>query len=240
MQYQEIVKYLQSLADNERAQHAMRYFKTAEGEYGYGDHFLGISVPVVRLAVRKYKSATIDTAEKLLKSEYHEVRLFALLLLVEKFLKGNADTQHKIFHIYLENTQYINNWDLVDSSAPQIIGGFLADKDRDILIGLAQSGSLWQRRIAVLATFTFIRKNQFEDALHLAELLLNDAEDLIHKATGWMLREIGKRDLAVETAFLETHAQLMPRTMLRYAIEKFTEAERRKYLNKSKSRLSIL
>ena len=231
MTHQEISAYLHSLANQEHAQHAMRYFKTAEGEYGHGDIFLGIRVPLLRQAVKKYQAATIITAKKILQSEYHEIRLIALLLLVAHFEHGDAAVQDKIYHLHLNNTRFINNWDLVDSSAPQIVGAYLQGKDKHILYELAASQSLWQRRIAVLATFTFIRNYQFADALHIAALLLNDSEDLIHKAVGWMLREIGKRELAVEAAFLKKHCQHMPRTMLRYSIEKFSPAERKKYLS---------
>lgn len=230
MTHQEITDHLHSLADSERAEHAIRYFKTAAGEYGHGDKFLGIRVPVIRHAVKKFADTSLGTAKKLLKSEYHEIRLFALLLLVSRFAKGSAAEQGEIYRLYLNHTRYINNWDLVDSSAPYIVGAYLADKDKGILYELALSASLWERRIAVLATFWFIRDACFNDALHIAGQLLNDTEDLLHKAVGWMLREVGKRDLATEVAFLKAHHQNMPRTMLRYAIEKFSEAERQKYL----------
>lgn len=230
MTYQEITSHLQNLADSERALHAMRYFKTARGEYGEGDKFLGIRVPAIRLAVKKYGETPLSTAEKLLESEYHEVRLFALLLLVSRYSRSNAAEQGIIYQLYLKNTRYINNWDLVDSSAPYIIGAYLADKNKSILHEMARSSSLWERRIAVMATFYFIKRSQFDDALLIAERLLNDPEDLIHKAVGWMLREIGKRDMAAEVAFLKEHYQQMPRTMLRYAIEKFSEEKRQTYL----------
>ena len=230
MAHREITDHLHGFADSERARHSMRYFKTAAGEYGHGDKFLGIRVPVIRRAVRKYKDASLGTAEKLLKSEYHEIRLFALLLLVSRYAKGCAEEQDRIYRLYLNNTRYINNWDLIDSSAPHIVGAYLDGKDKSILYELAGSGSLWERRIAVMATFFFIGKNKFDDALRIAELLLNDREDLIHKAVGWMLRELGKRDQAKEAAFLKAHYKMMPRTMLRYAIEKFSEAQRQKYL----------
>jgi len=230
MAYQEITNHLHSLANDERAQHAMRFFNTGVGEYGEGDKFLGIRVPVIRLEVKKYKDASLSTAEKLLKSEYHEIRLFALLLLVSRYSNGNVVEQTRIYQLYLSNTLYINNWDLVDSSAPYIIGAHLNNKDKSILYELAKSTSLWERRIAILATFYFIRKNKFGDVLRIAEQLLNDPENLIHKAVGWMLRETGKRDMATEVAFLKRHYQQMPRTMLRYAIEKFSKAERHKYL----------
>jgi 3-methyladenine DNA glycosylase AlkD len=231
MAHQEIINYLHSLANTEIAEHSQRFFKTAKGEYGYGDKFLGIRVPVIRQSVKKYKTTSLSTAENLLKSEYHEIRLFALLLLVSHFSKNNTDEQSNIYHLYLNNTQYINNWDLIDSSAHHIIGSYLEDKDKSILHELSRSSSFWERRIAIMATFYFIKKNQFGDTLHISEQLLSDQEDLIHKAVGWMLREVGKRDLAIEVAFLKAHYQKMPRTMLRYAIEKFSKEERHKYLS---------
>ncbi len=230
MTYQKITGYLDSLANPEIAKHSQRFFKTAEGEYGFGDIFLGIRVPVIRQAIKKYKTTPLSVAEKLLKSEYHEVRLFALLLLVFRFSKSSVDEQEKIYHLYLSNTQYINNWDLVDSSAHHIIGAYIENKDKSVLYDLSKSNLLWERRIAIISTFYFIKKNQFSDTLHISEQLLSDQEDLIHKAVGWMLREIGKRDLAKEVAFLKAHYKKMPRTMLRYVIEKFPEQERKKYL----------
>lgn len=227
---QEITGHLMSLRDRERAAHSQRYFKTGPGEYGHGDRFLGIRMPVIRQAVRQYRNTSLDAAAELLKSEYHEIRLFALLLLVARFTKGDAAEQEGIYRLYLANTRHINNWDLVDSSAPHIVGAYLADKDRGILYRLAASPSLWERRIAILATFSFIRAGQFDDALRIAEQLLAAPEDLLHKAVGWMLREIGKRDKATEVAFLNAHHRDMPRIMLRYAIEKFGEAERTTYL----------
>ncbi len=231
MAYKEILDHLHSLADPETAEHSQRFFKTAEGQYGFGDKFLGIRVPVIRQAVKKFKTTPLRVAEKLLTSEYHEVRLFALLLLVFHFSRSGVDEQGEIYRLYLSNTRYVNNWDLVDSSAHYIVGAYLENRDRSILYDLSKSNSLWERRIAVMSTFYFIRKNQFDDTLHISERLLNDKEDLIHKAVGWMLREIGKRDLAIETAFLKAHYQKMPRTMLRYAIEKFSKEERQKYLS---------
>lgn len=230
MAYQEIVDYLQGLANPEIAEHSQRFFKTAEGEYGFGDTFLGIRVPVIRQAVKKYKTTPLKCTKKLLKSEFHEIRLFALLLLVFQFSKSNTRVQKEIYDLYLRNTQYINNWDLVDSSAHQIVGAYLENRDKSILYDLSKSESLWERRIAIMSTFHFIKKNQFRDALKISEKLLGDQEDLIHKAVGWMLREIGKRDRAVEVAFLKPNYQKMPRTMLRYAIEKFSRQERQKYL----------
>jgi len=231
MTYHEITKYLQDLGNPEVAEHSQRFFKTGKGEYGYGDIFLGIRVPVIRLAVKKFQKEPITVAEQLLKSELHEVRLFALLLLVYKFSKSDPDGKKQIYDLYLSNTKYVNNWDLVDSSAHHIVGGYLSDQDRSSLVHLAQSESLWERRIAIIATFDFIKNNEFSDTLKIAEILLNDPEDLIHKAVGWMLREVGKRDLDGEVMFLKKHYQSMPRTMLRSAIEKFPPATRKQYLN---------
>jgi 3-methyladenine DNA glycosylase AlkD len=230
MTYQKIIDYLNALADPEIAEHSQRFFKTEKGEYGYGDIFLGIRVPIIRRAVKKYKLTPLKTTEKLLHSEFHEVRLFALLLMVSKFTSGSADKQKKIYNIYLNNTQYINNWDLVDTTAHHIIGKHLENKNRTILYKLSKSDSLWERRIAILSTFHFIRKNDFKDTLSISKQLLKDDEDLIHKAVGWMLREVGKRSLTDEVKFLKVHYQEMPRTMLRYAIEKFAKEERKKYL----------
>ena len=232
MTYDEIIKYLINLGNEEIAKHSQRFFKTGKGEYGYGDIFLGIRVPVLRQAVKKFKEASLETAEKLLHSKYHEIRLFALLLLVHHFSKGDRDEQEKIYNLYLNNTKYVNNWDLVDSSAHYIVGPYLLDKNKSILYKLAQSDSLWERRIAIMSTFHFIKNNEFEDAVCIAEDLLDDQEDLIHKAVGWMLREIGNRDHKEELFFLKYHYHRMPRTMLRYAIEKFNKKERLYFLNK--------
>ncbi len=231
MHYQEIVDHLHSLANSEIAEHSQRFFKTAKGEYGFGDKFLGIRVPVIRKAVKKFKTAPISIAEKLLKSEFHEIRLFALLLLVLQFSKASDSGKKEIYLLYLKNTQYINNWDLVDSSAHHIVGAYLESRDKTILVDLSKSESIWERRIAMMSTFYFIKKNHFGDALEIAERLIRDPEDLIHKAVGWMLREIGKRNMAAERTFLNPHYQKMPRTMLRYAIEKFSKEDRQKYLH---------
>ncbi len=227
---QEIVDHLQSLANPEIAEHSQRFFKTARGEYGYGDKFLGIRVPLIRQSVTKYKTAPLSVAKKLLQSEYHEIRLFALLLLVFQFSKGSPDEQKKIYNVYLNNTRYINNWDLVDITAHHIVGKFIENKDKTILYKLSKSSSLWERRMAIMSTFHFIRNNEFKETLQISKRLLSDREDLIHKAVGWMLREVGKRNLAEEIDFLKSHYKTMPRTMLRYAIEKFSKEERLKYL----------
>ena len=222
---------LRSLANPEIAEHSQRFFKTGQGEYGEGDQFLGIRVPVLRQQVKAFWELPLGDIQTLLQSSFHEERLFSLLLLVYKFAKGGEDEKSAIFDLYLSNTQYINNWDLVDSSAYHIVGTYLEDKDRQILYTLAQSESLWERRIAIMSTFHFIRNHHFDDTLNLAKQLLNDQEDLIQKAVGWMLREVGKRDRLVEKRFLKSCYKKMPRTMLRYAIEKFPAQERKQYLD---------
>lgn len=227
---QEIRKALRCLADPAIATHSKRFFKTGKGEYGEGDQFLGIRVPVLRKQAKAFQNTPLNEVQKLLESPFHEERLCALLILVRKFAQGNPDEQTRIYTFYLNNTQYINNWDLVDLSAYHIIGPYLEHKNKRPLHKLAQSKSLWERRIAIISTFHFIRNNQFDDSLTISETLLDDSEDLIHKAVGWMLREIGKRDLEAEEAFLTQHYPQMPRTMLRYAIEKFPEQKRQQYL----------
>ena len=223
---------LRDRADAAVAEHAQRYFKTAEGQYGFGDRFLGIRVPVLRSLVGRYAALSDRGVLTLLCSPYHEERLFALLVMVKQFACADAAQQQAIFTRYLDHTRYINNWDLVDASAPNIVGAYLYPRSRRPLYILAASPVLWERRIAMLATFYFIRHNDFDDALAVARRLRDDREDLIHKAVGWMLREIGKRDAAAERAFLDEHAACMPRTMLRYAIEKFPEPMRRRYLKR--------
>ena len=221
---------LRELADPAIAEHSQRFFKTGKGEYGEGDRFLGIRVPVIRQQVKKYKDVPLQQVKALLKSVYHEERLFALLLLVEKYHRGSAEEKQVIYELYLANTRFINNWDLVDSSAHKIIGRHLLDRDRKILYTLSHSDNLWERRIAVIATMKFVDNGQFEDTMKISEHLLDDDEDLIHKAVGWLLREVGKRDISVEKAFLNKHYKYMPRTMLRYAIEKFPEKQKKAYL----------
>ena len=230
MTAQEISKLLRALADSERAEHSGRYFKTGQGEYGEGDRFLGIRVPDIRAQVQKCRAVSLEDIQVLLTSAFHEERLFALLLLVRKFEKGDEEEKAAIYNLYLNNTHHINNWDLVDSSASRMVGGYLESRDRKILYKLAKSASVWERRIAVISTFQFIANNQFDDALKVAGQLLNDEHDLIHKAVGWMLREIGKREVAVEKTYLQAHYKKMPRTMLRNAIERFPKQVRKKYL----------
>jgi 3-methyladenine DNA glycosylase AlkD len=217
-------------ANSHIAAHSRRFFKCGPGEYGEGDLFLGIRVPVLRTIARRFKNVPVDTVTGLLQSKYHEERLVALIIWTLQFQKATPEHRRRIYESYLAHTKWINNWDLVDLSAHKIIGAYLADRSRDILYKLARSAALWDRRIAIISTFFFIQNNHYDDTLSVADILLNDHEDLIHKAVGWMLREIGKRDLPVETAFLESRYRFMPRTMLRYAIEKFDEPLRQNYL----------
>jgi len=230
MKAKDLSKILRKLADPARAEHSLRFFKTGKGEYGEGDMFLGIRVPALREQVKKHRELSMDAALELLKSPYHEERLFALLLMADKFRKGTEKEKEAIYRLYLKNTKFINNWDLVDLSAHLIVGGWLENRDREPLRRLARSENLWERRIAIISTFQFIRKKDFDDAFAISSILVDDSEDLIHKAVGWMLREIGKRDIAAEKAFLKKHYRTMPRTMLRYAIEKFPEKERKAWL----------
>jgi 3-methyladenine DNA glycosylase AlkD len=226
----ELQKKLAALGDPHVAAASRRFFKTGPGEYGEGDLFRGIRVPVLRGLAREYQAISLPEAEQLLGSPFHEDRLLALLLLVRLYSRGDESAREQIYRLYLKNTRYINNWDLVDSSAEQIVGAFLWDKGRTQLYRLAKSADLWERRIAVMATFHFIKRGEWGETLGLAEMLLADREDLIHKAVGWMLRETGKRDPEAEERFLNEHHRRMPRVMLRYAIEKFPEEKRRRYL----------
>jgi 3-methyladenine DNA glycosylase AlkD len=230
MMVEEIQREMERLADPERAATHQRFFKTGKGEYGEGDIFRGIRVPEIRKLAKRYKDIPLKDAERLIHSPFHEDRELALVILVCRFAKGDESLRREIYSLYLTNTKYINNWDLVDISAEHIIGAFLIDRDKEPLMRLADSDILWERRIAVIATFHFIKKGRFDETLMIAARLLNDPEDLIHKAVGWMLREIGKRDMPAEETFLKQHYRRMPRTMLRYAIERFPEAMRLAYL----------
>jgi 3-methyladenine DNA glycosylase AlkD len=208
-----------------------RFFKTGPGEYGEGDVFIGVRVPAIRKIACKFRGLLSSTdVQALLASEIHEERLLALIVLTEQYQKGTADDRTRIYKFYLANTQHINNWDLVDASAEHIVGAYLRKRSCKPLYKLVQSGNLWERRIAIMSTFHFIKNNEFDDTLKIATMLVADTEDLIHKAVGWMLREVGKRDRNAEELFLKKHYQYMPRTMLRYAIEKFPEGLRQKYL----------
>jgi 3-methyladenine DNA glycosylase AlkD len=223
-------KILRKLGNPAIAEHSLRFFKTGKGEYGEGDQFLGIRVPVLRKQAKAFQHLSLKEIQHLLHSRFHEERLCALYVLVQKFSLGGREEQAQIFNLYLNNTQYINGWDLVDSSAHQIVGQHLFNTSREILYALAKSESLWERRIAIISTHHFIREHQYSDTLKISEQLLDDNEDLIHKAVGWMLREIGNHDLTVEESFLKRHYKIMPRTMLRYAIEKFPEEKRQAFL----------
>lgn len=228
-----LIKLKQSLKKASNKEHAkilQRFFKTGPGEYGEGDVFIGIKVPPLRQIAKENLDLSFDEVQELLQSGIHEERLLALMILVLQYKKADEKTRGKIFKIYLKNTNRINNWDLVDLSAGEIVGAYLFDKEKDILFKLVKSKLLWERRISVIASFYFIKNNSFETTLKLSEQLLNDKHDLIHKAVGWMLREIGKRDMQVEESFLNQHYKTMPRTMLRYAIEKFPEEKRVAYL----------
>ena len=209
---------LSQLSNPEKAKSLSRFFKTGKGQYGEGDIFLGIPVPEQRKVAKKYFDLPLNDLQELLRSEIHEHRLTALLILVAKYEKTDNSGKDEIFSFYLKNVENINNWDLVDLTAPKIVGDYLFNKDKSILFKLAKSNNLWERRIAILSTFGFIRKNNFKIALRISELLLHDKHDLIHKAVGWMLREIGKRDQEIEEQFLSKYNVQMPRTMLRYAI----------------------
>ena len=230
MTAQDIQKRLKKLGNKERAAISQRFFKTGPGEYGEGDVFIGIRVPVLRALVKEYTDLSVAQILILLRSHIHEERLLALLLLVDSFSQGDEAARTSIFELYLKHTEFINNWDLVDSSAAQIVGAYLMDKSKAVLYRLAESANLWERRIAIMSTFHFVKHHEFSETLKIAKILLFDRQDLIHKATGWMLREIGKRHLKTEERFLKVHYKKMPRTMLRYAIEKFPEQKRQRYL----------
>ncbi len=218
-------------ANPKQAEILSGFFKTGKGEYGEGDKFLGIKVPVLRQTVKDFHDMTLTDLRQLLNSEYHEHRLSALFILTRQY--KTADKPEKYVKFYLQNLKAVNNWDLVDLSAPQILGDWLIDHDREILYRLAKNENLWEKRVAILATFAFIKNNDFKDTLKIAKMLLHEDHDLLHKAVGWMLREVGKRDLAIEEEFLRNNDyRSMPRTLLRYAIEKFPEVKRQKYLKK--------
>jgi 3-methyladenine DNA glycosylase AlkD len=228
---QSIIDELNEQACKEKAQHHLRFFKTAPGEYGEGDKFIGVNVPDQRkIAKKHYREITLNELEEFLRSEIHEYRSTALFMLCYKFEKADESERTSIVNLYLDNIAFVNNWDLVDASAPPLLGGYLFDKERDLLYHLARSNNLWKQRIAIIATLYFIRRGEFHDTLKISEILLHHHHDLIHKAVGWMLREVGKRDREAEMAFLLKHYAEMPRTMLRYAIEKFDEDLRRQFL----------
>ncbi len=229
---EDVKQELKKISSAEKSNASSWFFKSGKGQYGEGDKFIGVTVPEQRKISKKYYSElSLVEVKKLLSDSIHEYRLTALLILCDKFQKSGESEQEKICKFYLENKEYCNNWDLVDSSAPYILGAYLLDKaDRSILYDLSESKSLWDNRIAIIATYAFIKAGQFEDTYKVSEKLLNHTEDLIHKAVGWMLREAGNRDLKAEEQFLGKHYKQMPRTMLRYAIEKFEETKRKAYL----------
>ncbi|OGI11501.1 MAG: DNA alkylation repair protein [Candidatus Margulisbacteria bacterium GWF2_35_9] len=224
-------KELEPYKDSKKADQSKRFFKTGIGEYGENEVFLGITAPVLRRLSKAYMTISVDDNLELLKSKYHEERLLALFILVLKFQKSKTETERiQIYESYIKNFKYVNNWDFVDSSAHHIVGAYLIDKDRQILRQWANSDDLWTKRIAMMSTFYFIKQNEFNTSLDIAKILLFDKHDLIHKAVGWMLREIGNRSINTEEEFLKKYYKKMPRTMLRYATEKFPEEKRQAYL----------
>lgn len=227
-------KDLKRLADVDKAKFLAGFFKTGKGQYAEGDIFLGITVPQQRKIAKKYRDLKLDIIKNLLESKIHEERLVGLLILVERFRNSDAKERSKIFNFYLDNLAGVNNWDLVDLSAPNIVGSYLIDKkgERDLLLKLAVSDNLWEKRISIVATYTFIRKSEFSQTIKIAGILLHNKHDLIHKAVGWMLREVGKKDQKVLEEFLLKYRMQMPRTMLRYAIERLDEEKRKFYLKK--------
>ncbi len=226
----DLQRRLEALGSPSDAAFLQGFFKTGKGQYGEGDLFRGIRTPVLRKLAKEMKAAPIDELETLLHSKWHEDRALALIMLVEAFDAGSDAGRKRIYELYLANSKFINNWDLVDISSPNIVGAWLFDKKRSILDKLSTSSLLWERRISIVSTLFFIRKGQFDDTLRISETLLGDKQDLMHKAVGWMLREVGKRDVSVLESFLKRHGATMPRTALRYAIEKFPEPERKAYL----------
>lgn len=226
-----LIAELSTQVDPIRAKYSQRFFKTGKGEYGEGDRFLGLTVPQQRIIAKKFKSIPLDELQTVIESEYHEHRLTALIILVDKFKSTKDEKLRKeIIDFYLKNTKHINNWDLVDTSA-KILGEYLENRNEELLIQMSHSKDLWEQRISIIATSYFIGKNKYDLTLKISKNLLQHKHDLIHKAVGWMLREVGKRDLSVERGFLDKHYKSMPRTMLRYAIEKFPENLRLQYLN---------
>lgn len=233
--YSAVKKEIQKNANKERAASSEWFFKTEKGQYGAGDRFLGLTMPIQRQIAKQCLALSYSDVKKLLESKYHEHRMIGLLILVYRFERGDEAQRKQVFDFYIKNHRAVNNWDLVDCTTPNIVGRYLLTRpkrERAFLYTYARSENLWERRIAVLATYSFIREGSFEDILKISEILLRDKEDLIHKAVGWMLREVGKKDGKVLRAFLDKHIRELPRTTLRYAIEKFPEKERKVYLGK--------
>ncbi len=226
----QVERAMRALKDDRKNKVMQKFFKTSKGSYGEGDVFLGLTVPQTRTIAKKYWDMSFTDIKKLLHSKYHDERLCALLMLIERFEKGSKGVRKTVYDFYITQAQYVNNWDLVDLSADKIVGVYLLDRKKAILSTFAKSDNLWERRISIVATHAFIRENQFQDTLRIAKILLHDEHDLIHKAVGWMLREVGKRDVKVMEKFLVQSYATMPRTMLRYAIEKLPEKRRKAYL----------
>ncbi|MCA9488012.1 MAG: DNA alkylation repair protein [Nanoarchaeota archaeon] len=227
---EQLKKDLNKLASPEKAKLYQRFFKTGKGEYGEGDKFIGLTMPEQRAIAKDYLNLSLPKIQELLKNKIHEYRMTGLVILVNKYKKANEKDREEIFNFYLNNAKNINNWDLVDVTCPKIMGNFLLDKNKKILYTLVHSENLWEKRIAIISTMAFIDNGEFEDTLAISELLLKDKHDLIHKAVGWMLREVGKKDESVLKKFLREHYKDLPRTTLRYSIERFPEKERKKWL----------
>ncbi len=226
-------KELRSYSDSKKKKTSKNFFKTGKGEYGYGDVFLGVTVPICRKIAIKYKNLSMKNITHLINSKIHEERLVGILILVHVYEINPESIKKKIVKYYLDNSNKINNWDLVDLSAPKIIGNFLKYKNnRNILEKLAKSDNLWKKRISIISTYSFIKNNDFDDCFKISNILMNDKHDLIHKAVGWMLREVGNRNMSKEESFLKKNYKIMPRTMLRYAIEKFPKNKRMIYMRK--------
>lgn len=230
MNLRELKKTIRANANKDHAKTMHWFFKTGKGEYGEGDKFVGIKVPVQRKIAKQFSKLNLEELQILLNSKIHEERLISLLILVGKYDKADEKEKENIYAFYKKNSRKINNWDLVDLSAPKIIGTHLLNRDKKILYKYAHSNNLWQKRISIISTYSFIKNHDFKTTLEIADVLLNDDHDLIHKAVGWMLREVGKQDINTLENFLKTRYNTMPRTMLRYSIEKFPEKMRKKYL----------
>lgn len=227
----QIENELKRYSNSKKAKHSQKFFKTGKGQYGEGDIFLGITNPEIKSIVKEYyKEMSLNNLLSFIQSKYHEYRMFGLQCLVSKYQKCKTKERKEIYQIYISNTKYINNWDLVDVTCYKIVGEYLKEKKRKILYTFAKSNDLWKQRISIISTFAFIRDNDFKDTLAISEILLHHEHDLIHKAVGWMLREVGKRDQNIEEVFLKKYYKDMPRTMFRYAIERFEEDKRQRYL----------
>ncbi|MFH1826918.1 MAG: DNA alkylation repair protein [bacterium] len=228
----DLIKELYKIRNPKKAKELQKFFKTGKGEYGEGDVFLGINVPTQRQMATKYKNLSLGEIQKLLSNKIHEFRLVGLLISIEKYNKSSQKEKKIIVNLYLKNTKNINNWDLVDLSSHKILGDYLSNKDKSLLYKLAQSKNLWEKRIAIISTYTFIKNKEFTDSIKIAKILLQDKRDLIHKAVGWMLREVGKKDINVLSNFLNKHYKTMPRTTLRYAIERLDKKKKEFYMKK--------